>query len=193
MFDDQLPKAIEVMRQGGIVIYPTDTAFGIGCRIDNHSAVERLFSIRKKPPFMPMPVLVTDILMAKKYFKMPIPQRAEKDIKKFWPGGLTVVYYYSNNKNISSLISGSTTTIGMRAPDHKCPLKIIEAVGKPIVGTSANFHGKFTPFRTQDIDPGLIKLVDYVVEGTCKRQNISTVVDYTFDPPKILRQGVVRI
>src|SRR3972149_7652401 len=87
----QIEKAVEVLNKGGIVIFPTDTAFGIGCRIDNEEAVKRLFSIRKRPAFMATPVLVNGLEMAQKYLKK-IPEEVISNlIKPYWPGALTIV------------------------------------------------------------------------------------------------------
>src|SRR5690348_10879973 len=88
---DDVAKAIEVLKDGGIVIFPTDTAFGIGCRIDDEDAVKRLFTIRKRPETKAVPVLVSSLHMAQKYVQ-EVPQDViEKLIKPFWPGALTIV------------------------------------------------------------------------------------------------------
>src|SRR6185369_7156452 len=89
--NDQINKAIGIIMQGGVVIFPTDTAFGIGCRMDDADAVNRLFGMRKRPPTQATPVLVSDFLMAKDYL-LEIPENVEKKlIEPYWPGALTVV------------------------------------------------------------------------------------------------------
>lgn len=179
----------EIVRNGGIIIFPTDTAFGIGCRIDNHQAVDRLFKIRRRPRTQPMPVLVSSIQMALSYYFDPsdVVRRLMKD---HWPGALTIVAQCHKN-DISSPIRGGGGTVGLRMPDHSAILKIIEEVGVPVLGPSANFHGDPTPYSIADLNPELVNLVDYVVPGECSVRQASTVVDCSVIPYKIIRQGAV--
>jgi len=188
---DDIRKAIDILKDGGIVIYPTDTAFGIGCRIDASESVDRLFTLRNRPVTQATPVLVSSSDMALAYLDHP------KDIVRrfmdmYWPGALTIVSKCKTNL-IYSPIRGGGNTVGVRMPDHKIALALIDGVGVPIVGPSANFHGKETPFRYEDLDPHLVKLVDYVVSGTCHAHAVSTVVDCTEDPYVIIRQGKIQV
>ncbi len=186
-----IQKPVDVLNAGGIIIYPTDTAFGIGCRIDDHKAVDRLFTIRKRPRTQPTPVLVASIDMALAYFDHP-SYIVRHFIKQYWPGALTIIAPCKKNL-IYSPIRGGGETVGLRMPNHQIPLRIIEAVGVPILGPSANFHGKETPFRQEDLDPELVKLVDFVVPGECILKQASTVVDCSIDPYKTIRQGAVAL
>ncbi len=187
--DNHIQNAIRVLLEGGIVIYPTDTAFGIGCRIDAPKSVDRLFALRKRPDTQAMPVLVDSMEMALSYLDHP------KDIVRhlmqtFWPGALTIVSGCDIDR-IYSPIRGQGATIGVRMPDHPTTLRLIGGTRVPILGSSANFHGKKTPFLYEDLDPQLIALVDYVVPGACHAGNASTVVDATTVPLTIVRQGAV--
>lgn len=184
-------KAIEVIRRGGIAIFPTDTAFGIGCRIDNHAAVDRLFKIRRRPTTQPTPVLVDSIAMALAYFDPP-SDIVRRLMTTYWPGALTIVAPCKENI-IYSPIRGGGKNIGVRMPDHEKVLSLIRWVGVPILGPSANFHGYPTPLRYEDLDTKLTSLVDYVVPGTCKTGNVSTVIDCSVAPPRIIRQGAVTV
>jgi len=184
-----IQQAIKVLKQGGIVIFPTDTAFGIGCRIDDHTAVDRLFAIRKRPRTQATPVLVASIDQALPYLDTP-SDIVRQLMKKYWPGALTIVAPCKKN-SIYSPIRGGGETIGIRMPDHSDVRTAISAVGAPILGPSANIHGKETPFLFDDLDPTLVQLVDYVLPGVCKEKVVSTVVDCTEEPYKIIRQGVV--
>lgn len=185
-------KVVEILNQGGIIIFPTDTAFGIGCRIDNEKAIKKLFAIRKRPGFMAMPVLVGSLEMAREYV-LEIPRDVkEKLIDKFWPGALTIVLQ-SRIEMVPELVRGHSTTIGVRMPDSKIILEIIKGVGVPILGPSANFHGCNTPYEYQNLDNKLIKLVDYVVKGECLVKKPSTVIDCSKTPWQILRQGALKV
>jgi L-threonylcarbamoyladenylate synthase len=194
-------KAIEILNHGGIVIFPTDTAFAIGCRIDDEKAVQKLFQIRKRPQSQATSVLVEGLDMAQQYIQ-PITQEVnppqklcgvkEKLIDRFWPGALTVVLPCLKEK-VPKLVRGGSDNLGVRMPNHQIALSLIRGVGVPLLGPSANFHGAPTPFQFQDLDQELVKLVDFVVEGECSAKQASTVIDCSIKPWKIIRQGVTKI
>lgn len=185
-----ITEAIKVLREGGIVIYPTDTAFGIGCRVDNEESVNKVFSIRNRPQEKAVPVLVSSIDMAKKYWSSPLPDIVRHLTEKYWPGGLTVIYTVKKD-GVSPFVTGGKKTIGLRMPDHETPIQLIEGIGVPILGPSANFSGGNTPYSVEELDKNLIKKVDYVLEGKTKGKMASTVIDCTQTPPKIIRPGAV--
>lgn len=189
--DKTVEEAVRVLTQGGIVVYPTDTAFGIGCRIDKKDSVDRLFGLRKRPVSMAMPVLVDSVNRALAYFTHP-SHIVRRLMETYWPGALTIVSFCDESR-IYSPIRGASKTIGLRMPDHETVLSLIRGTDAPILGSSANFHGKPTPFRFEDLDPGLLALVDYVVPGLCGGNAASTVVDTTTTPVTIVRQGAVSI
>lgn len=189
--DKKIKEAIEVLKKGGIVIFPTDTAFGIGCRIDDEKAIKRLFEIRKRPLIQATPVLVSSIKMAERYWEF-IPQEAMRLIKKYWPGALTIILQSRIDK-VPSLVRGGGKNIGVRMPDHKITLEIIRNVGVPILGPSANFHGEKTPYDFEDLNSKLLKLVDYVLPGACLFKKVSTIIDCSQKPWRILREGVTVI
>ena len=187
-----IQEAVKILEQGGLVIFPTDTAFGIGCRIDDEEAVKKLYSIRKRPVTQAPPVLVGSVDMAQ-HLVTTIPKRVKSElIENYWPGALTIVLPCMNDA-IPSIVRGGGVTIGIRMPNHQTPLHIIQSLGIPIIGTSANFHGESTPFQLSDINPQLHHLVDYIVPGVCSVKRESTVIDCTEEPWKILRQGAITV
>lgn len=185
-------EAITILNKGGIVIFPTDTAFGIGCRIDREDAIKRLFTIRKRPENQAVPVLVSAVKMAEKYFKTPLPNNVRHLMETYWPGALTIVYHCKTDIT-PPLVRGGGTTLGVRMPDHEVTLALIKGVGTPILGPSANFHGQPTPYEFVELDSILTGLVDYVLPGECKTKQASTVIDCSKVPWKILRQGSVQL
>lgn len=191
--DKNIQKAIEILKEGGIVIFPTDTAFGIGCRMDNEKAVKRLFNIRKRPKSQPASVLVDSMKMAQDYL-LPISEEVQqKLIQKYWPGALTIILQSRIDK-VPSLVRGGGNNLGVRMPNSEIALSIIKGVGVPILGPSANFHGEKTPYEFKDLNPELIKLVDYVVANQDKSgEKASTVINCSIKPWKILRKGAIRI
>ena len=186
-----LEKAIEVAKKGGIIIFPTDTVFGIGCRMDDERAVEKLFELRKRQKDKAVLVLASSIRMVEEYvghFEIDVREL----MKKYWPGALTLVLPAKVEK-VPELIRGGGKTIGIRIPDHDSVLRVIRAVGVPILGPSATFSGERTPFNASDLDPELVRKVDFVLPGRCKIKKPSTVLDVTKKPWKILRQGAVKV
>lgn len=205
--EEQIIRAINSLKSGGIIIFPTDTAFAIGCRIDDEKAVERLFAIRKRPKTQAVPVLIDTVKMAQKYLE-PIPKEIiDKLIEPYWPGALTIVLKCKTTY-VPDLVRGGGKTLGVRIPNHSIARAIIRGVGVPILGSSANFHGEKTPFSVEDLDPGLVKQVDLVVDGECRVKQparhasralrgvagrASTVIDCTTKPWKVLRKGAIHI
>ena len=189
--DAVITKAVEIVRNGGIIIFPTDTAFGIGCRMDDRRAVDRLFSVRRRPRTHAVPVLVSSIAMALTYFKDPSPV-VRRLMDTHWPGALTIVFTCTKN-DVYSPIRGGLECIGLRMPDHIVPLSLIDGIGMPILGPSANFHSHPTPYTYDSIDPKLKELADFVVPGECRLGIVSTVVDCTDDPFRIVRQGAIAV
>lgn len=189
----EIHRAIKILKQGGIVVFPTDTAFGVGCRMDDQKAVARLFKIRKRPKTQAVPVLVETLEMAQKYL-LPIPHEViAKLIKPYWPGALTLILPCIRLK-VPVLVRGGGKTLGVRIPNHQIPLALISGVGVPILGPSANFSGAKTPYRYEDLDPEFLKGVDFVLkEGESRWYKPSTVIDCSQKPWKILRQGAVEL
>lgn len=185
----EIQHAIEILSAGGVGIFPTDTAFGIGCRMDSEESVARLFDIRKRPTTQATPVLVSGETMAKSYFSNPSSYTMAY-MSKYWPGALTVIDSCDVAK-VPLLVRGGGDTVGFRMPNHDEILTIIEQLGVPILGPSANFHGLPTPYSFEAVDPNLAALVDFVLPGVCSVGQASTVVDCSAHPPKILRQGSV--
>jgi L-threonylcarbamoyladenylate synthase len=186
-----IQKAISILNAGGIVVFPTDTAFGVGCRIDMSGAIGRIFQIRNRPTTQALPVLVGSIDQALAYFTHP-SDIVRHLMKTYWPGALTIVDT-CKKELIDSPIRAGGETVGLRWPDHPIPQALIEGVGVPIVGPSANFHGKSTPFQFTALDPEFITLVDFVIPGDCIGTLSSTVVDCSRDPYTIIRQGAVTL
>ncbi|KKS98699.1 MAG: hypothetical protein UV73_C0001G0220 [Candidatus Gottesmanbacteria bacterium GW2011_GWA2_43_14] len=190
--DPTIDNAVNRLREGGLIIFPTDTVFGIGCRIDRQEAIEKLYRVRKRPQDKAVPVLVSSPGMAENYFRSPLPNNVRHLLKKYWPGALTVIYYAQTDKATPPVL-GVGGTIGLRMPDNKIILELIKRSGVPVLGPSANFHGEPAPFRQEDLDPELASLVDLVIPGQCREGMASTVIDCTVSPWKIFRQGSLKI
>lgn len=185
-------ETIKVLKMGGVVVFPTDTAYGIGCRIDDEKAIERLFKLRKRSETKAVPVLVSSVEMAKEYWKSVPQEVIKKLMEPYWPGALTIILS-SNIVKVPKLVRGGGETLGLRMPANKDLLDIISSVGVPILGTSANFAGEPTPYNFEDLDPELTRLVDCVLPGKSSVKQASTVIDCSVTPWKTLRYGAVKI
>ncbi len=186
---EYIQRAISVLNSGGIIIFPTDTAFGIGCRIDKPDAVDRVFAVRKRPVTQALPVLVGGMDRALPLYLQP-SDIVRRLMKTYWPGALTIVDA-CRTELIYSPIRGGGKTVGLRHPKHEVLQQILFGVEVPIVGPSANMHGEATPYRLEDLNPELTSKVDFVVPGVCPVGKVSTVVDCTVSPYRIIRQGAV--
>ncbi len=175
----EIEKAVEVLKKGGVIIFPTDTVYGMGCRFDNKSAIARIRNI--KGSNQEFPLLISNIDQSHHIVK--INDVAKNLAQRFWPGGLTIIVEKASGLG----------KIGIRIPSHKIPLTLIEKIGVPIIGTSANFHGQKSPTSYEDLDKRLISMVDFVVHGECDKKIQSTVVDSTTLPVRILRRGAVDV
>jgi len=186
-----IQEAAQILKQGGIVIFPTDTAYGIGCRIDSENAIEKLFTIRRRPLEKAVSLLVESIDMAKRYVEN-VTLEVEELMRTHWPGGLTIVLPAKLDK-VPERVRGGGTTVGVRMPDHPVTVSLIKNVGVPILGPSANFAGETTPYKKEEINPELLKLVDGFVDVEAGGKEVSTVIDCSQKPWKIIRQGSVYI
>ncbi len=184
-------ESVKILKEGGVVIFPTDTAVGIGCRINDEKAIERIYEIRHRPPEKPLLILVSSFEMAEEY-ALPLSEKIKKILHKYWPGGVTFILP-ANSQKVLPIVRAGKSTIAIRFPQHKEIVEIIKKVGVPIVAPSANFSGERTPLTIEEVDENLKKKVDFVLTGMCTMKGVSTIVDLTTNPYQIVREGVVTI
>jgi len=184
-----ISEAATTIRTGGLVLYPTETVYGLGADACSDEAVAKVFAAKARPLENPIPVAVNSLELAQQIAELtPI---AELAFKKFLPGPLTVVVK-AKPKKISKLVTGGTENIGIRFPDHPVVLKLIDFVGGPITATSANLSGKSAPITIREALEQLGKRVDVVLDsGKCRLGAPSTVVDLRSDSPRVLREGPI--
>lgn len=177
----EVKKAAQVLKNGGVVIFPTDTVYGVGCIYNNKKALGKIYKIKARPQTLPFPILVSSMSQAEGITKM---NKLAKDLaRKYWPGGLTII---TKSKD-------GDANIGIRMPNSQIVKELIEETGSPIVGTSANFHGQESVSDFESLDRRLLRLTDFVIEGKCQKGQESTIVDTTREKIKIIRRGAVNI
>lgn len=184
-------KAIQLFREGKVGIFPTDTAFGIGCRMDDSAAVERVFEAKQRARDNALLVLVDSLKMAEKYVEVPDDVR-EKLIDTHWPGGLSI-FFKTKPGMVLPIVTANTNVLAIRLPDHKGIEHIIHEVGVPIIATSANKSGGVTPYTMEEIDSEMLERVDFVLAGECTYKTESTIIDTTVTPWKTIREGAVKL
>ncbi|MGE5382934.1 MAG: L-threonylcarbamoyladenylate synthase [Omnitrophica WOR_2 bacterium] len=180
---------IECLLDGGIIVYPTDTIYGLGCDIFKSKAIERIAQIKGiKVDKANFSFICNDLSQLSDYCK-PIPNDVFKLMKSNLPGPFTFILNASNN--VPKLIQSKKKTVGIRIPDNNIPIEIVKQLGNPIMSTSIHDSDKIIEYTT---DPELIyerfsKLVDIVIDGGYGDNEPSTVVDCTNDEPVITREG----
>ncbi|WPP48694.1 L-threonylcarbamoyladenylate synthase [Catalinimonas niigatensis] len=187
----KIDKAVEILREGGVIIYPTDTVYGIGCDIYNKDAVERIARIKgvdsSKNNFS---FICNDLSHISEYVKN-LPTSTFKLMKKTLPGPYT--YILKSSSKVPKVIDSKKKTVGIRIPDHNIPRMIVERLGNPIITTSIHDDDEILAYST---DPDLIyekfsNLVDVIIDGGPGNNIASTVVDCTDDyEVKIVREGM---
>ncbi|MBI3341583.1 threonylcarbamoyl-AMP synthase [Candidatus Curtissbacteria bacterium] len=173
--------AADILKKGGIVIFPTDTVYGIGSISHEKESISKIYQIKSRPKNLPLPVLIAD---AKQLEQLAIVTPLAKRLAgRYWPGGLTIVLKLKTKKQ----------SLGFRIPDSKTTRDLITMAGAPIIGTSANLHGRPSVKTSKELDQEIVSKVDYVLEGECKGGVESTVIDLTSKTPKVIRQGIVKV
>lgn len=185
---DTIEYAAHLLRRGELIVYPTDTVYGVGVAVSDEEAIRRLYSIKGRSPDKPLPLLIADAADVAKIAEPPAAARKLMD--RFWPGGLTVVM--PRRQGFRSLALAGQDTVGLRVPDEDVTRDIIHTLGEPITGTSANRSGQAAPTSAQQAAIQLGDLVSVVIDGGPRRGGQeSTVIAITGDKSKIVRRGAV--
>lgn len=187
--DQEIERAAEVLRAGGLVAFPTETVYGLGADASNPAAVKKIFAAKGRPADHPVIVHIAD-MSELKHWAAEVPRSAWLLAEKFWPGPLTMVL--KRAPRVSDLITGGQDTIGLRVPGHPVAQRLLKAFGGGIAAPSANRFGRLSPTSAADVRKELGDAVDSVLDGgACEVGIESTIVDLTRDPPVILRPGHV--
>ena len=181
--------ASRIVRKGGLVVYPTETVYGLGCDPFNIEAVKRIFKVkgeRRKP----LPILASSVKHVEKIAF--ISQEGEKIAKEFWPGPLTLVF--PKKLILPDIVTCNLDSVGVRIPKHDVALKLIDLSNGLLVGTSANKTGEKPPRTVQEAIQQLKEEVDVILDGgRTSLGRPSTVADLTSKKPRILREGPISL
>jgi L-threonylcarbamoyladenylate synthase len=186
---NNIMKSAQIVKQGGLVVYPTETVYGLGCDPLNFQAVTRILEV-KGGRNKPLPVLAASIVDAEKVAF--ISANGKKLAAKFWPGPLTMVF--PKKQDFPDVVTFGLDSVGLRIPDNDVVLQLLSLCGGLLVGSSANRTGEEPPQRVQEMSDELKEMVDVVLDGGATVQGMpSTVVDLTQDKPRILREGPISL
>ena len=185
----QVETGISILKQGGIVAFPTDTVYGLGACANLRQAVERVYQIKKRPQNMALPLLLADISQISEVAH-PVPPIAWLLAHNFLPGALTMVLHKSSS--VPDVITAGGMTVAIRIPAHSIPVALAEGVGTPIVGTSANLSGKPSALTAGEVYSQFGDRIDLVIDdGRCLGGEESTIIDVTGEIPVVLREGAI--
>jgi len=179
-------EAARTVRSGGLIIYPTDTVYGLGCDPFNVRAVRRVFEVKGREARRPLPVLASSL---EEVLRIAVlDEEALRLARSFWPGPLTLVV--PRKPVLPDVVACGLPSVGVRVPGHEFALKVIRACGGLLVGTSANRSGRPAPRTAQEAISELGDRVDLVIDAGPAPLGIpSTVLDLTGPEPKVIRVG----
>jgi L-threonylcarbamoyladenylate synthase len=187
--DENITRAAEEIKKGKVVVYPTDTVYGIGCDPYNDSAVDRIFKIKGRMEGKPLPILCSTIKHVTRISKLS--EHAMILAAQFWPGTLTLIAELIDHK-ISEKVTAGTNTVGVRIPNHQCALQLIDRCGGILVGTSANKSGHNSARSATEVLETL-QGFDILLDGGRTPVGVeSTVIDVSSANIAFIREGSIR-
>ena len=182
-------RAAAIVRSGGLVAFPTETAYGLGADATNADAVAKIFTVKGRPPTNPLICHIADEEMAKRYATI-WPLAASRIAQRFWPGPITIVV--PKQPTIVDSVTAGLPTVGLRAPAHELTLQLIRVFDGPIAGPSANRSNHVSPTTAQHVRDEFADAIDMILDGgPCEVGIESTVLDLSTPRPTILRPGAI--
>jgi tRNA threonylcarbamoyl adenosine modification protein (Sua5/YciO/YrdC/YwlC family) len=186
----KINRAVEILQKGGVIVYPTDTIYGIGCDLMSKRAVERLCQIEDiKPQKMNLSFICNDLSHISEYVKR-LDTPAFKVLKRLLPGPFTFIF--ESNTNVPKILGVNKKTVGIRIPDHRIPLDIVKLLGNPLITSSIKDDDQIKEYTTdpEEIYEDFKHKVDLVISGGQGGNIPSTIVDFTGLEPIVIRAGL---
>jgi L-threonylcarbamoyladenylate synthase len=186
---EALETMAQILRGGGVVVYPTETFYGLGAHCRHPGALERIYALKARPRDLPLLCLLDGLPRLGELVDR-VPPWAEALTRAFWPGPLTLVL--PARPGLHPALLGPAGGVAVRWTSHPLAQGLVSRVGAPVVGTSANPSGRPAPVRVTELEPSVARGVDGILDGgELPGQNPSTLVDCTAWPPRLLREGAV--
>jgi L-threonylcarbamoyladenylate synthase len=185
----QAVAAVKILAAGGLVAFPTDTVYGVGAKFDSIPAVERVFAVKKRPYSSALPLIMADEAQLD-MVAVNVSPLARELARRFWPGELTLIV--PRSAAVPDAVTSGGDSVAVRVSGHPLSRWLAAELGAPIVGTSANLHGRPSPVTAAEVRAQLGDGVDMIIDGgACRYGRESTIIDVSGDMPKIVRPGVV--
>lgn len=186
-----LKEAAEVLREGGLVAFPTETVYGLGAKAFDPLAVARVFEVKGRPRFDPLIVHIGRREEVEALW-LRVPPLAKRLWERFWPGPLTLVYY--KRPEVPDIVTAGLETVAVRMPSHPVALALLREAAIPIAAPSANSFGRLSPTRAEHVIDDLGDKVDLILDGgPCPIGVESTILSLAYNPPRLLRPGGVPV
>ena len=182
-----LAQAAQVLAQGGLVAFPTETVYGLGVDARNSDAVARLYAAKGRPSFNPLIVHAASLDAAEDYVVFDDTARALA--QAFWPGALTLVLPIRADAGISLLVTAGLDTLAVRVPDHSLASALLAAFGGPVAAPSANLSGQVSPTKFAHVADHMTGLIDGIVDGGDCAVGLESTIVATLPVPTLLRAG----
>jgi L-threonylcarbamoyladenylate synthase len=180
-------RAVEVLRRGGLVAFPTETVYGLGADASNAAAVAKIYRVKGRPATHPVIVHIADASRLDDWAR-DIPESARRLAARFWPGPLTLVL--KRAAGVPDAVTGGQDTVGLRVPGHPLALELLRKFGGGVAAPSANRFGRISPTTADHVRSDLGDEVDFVLDGgPCEIGIESTIVDLSRASPALLRPG----
>lgn len=185
----QVKQALRYLDAGGVIVFPTDTVYGIGCKVSATGAMSRIFELKKRPENRPFQLLLSEPSGVNRY-AAHVPSYAHELMSRLWPGGLTLLFPAVSG--LPFAVVGAQGKVGIRVPNMLTLLELVQMAGGALVATSANLSGQKSPWSVAEIPAEIRSGVDYVIDaGTLEPVSASTVIDCSGDWPRLLRKGAI--
>ncbi len=184
---EEIDQAAATLKSGGIVIFPTETVYGIGCLIGQNATISRLYQLKNRESKQPTLVLVKDLDMAQEY--VSFNDQALKLSQAFWPGPLTLAL--PCDKNVPENLLGPGKSLAVRVSSNIFIKALFEEIDQPLLAPSANLKGEPAPTKQSEIDKALADEVDYVVPIEPEGLTPSTILNFDLDGYNIVREGSI--
>lgn len=187
---NELDEAVKLLADGKLVAFPTETVYGLGAIATKEESVKNVYKAKGRPSDNPLIVTVSDEKMMRRYAKS-VPERAEKLIKHFWPGPLTLLLFVKPG-TLPTAVTGGLDTVAFRCPDDQLTHDLIKKLGFPIVGPSANTSTKPSPTTAMHVYHDLKGKISGIIDGGETRVGLeSTIIDLSVETPIVLRPGEI--
>jgi len=186
-FQNDIDQAVEFLKNGDVIAYPTETIYGLGADVVNRKAIKKIYDLKARDYGLPVSILVADIAMLREFVE-EVPEQALSLMRRFWPGALTILFP-ANDKIPKGLVT-NTGRVGVRISSHPIAAALVKTFGKPITTTSANLSGFPPSLSVKHIQKYFGDKIPCLVDGgECEPSRGSTVVDVGEETMRIVREG----